>query len=257
MRASTRRASAKDTDLLNEATESDPGSNGARVNYWRGSPQVRCARLPKPTGQSWGLNRGNTRADYHGPPRRWTCHGEGGANFDPAGKSEDGPADLGRLLGSRRNGSVVELNHATWSAFLSLTAYQALAALHYGYGSTSRLSLVGRLHSREPRTQTLAKSWPHGFNWAPDDDRYVTGGPPTTIARWGSKRSHPLCHLSVFAGIYARNLLFRLFGGKSATLSIKSLISQDIAARQWRGSHRSPYFAREIKIHQKMSTKIP
>jgi hypothetical protein len=57
------------------------------------------------------------------PPALDLSWGGVGANFDPAGKSEDGPADLGRLLGSRRNGSVVELNHATWSAFLSLTAY--------------------------------------------------------------------------------------------------------------------------------------
>jgi hypothetical protein len=64
-----------------------------------------------------------------------------------------------------------------------------------------------------------------------------------------------MCHLSVFAGIYARNLLFRLFGGKSATLCIKSLISHDITARQSRRSPSSPYFACEIKIHQKMSTK--
>jgi hypothetical protein len=56
--------------------------------------------------------------------------------------------------------------------------------------------------------------------------------------------------------IYARNLLFRLLAGTApAKLCIKSLISHDIAARQWRRSHPSPYFAREIKIHQKMSTK--
>jgi hypothetical protein len=29
-----------------------------------------------------------------------------------------------------------------------------------------------------------------------------------------------MCHLSVFAGIYTRNLLFRLFGGKSAVSSL-------------------------------------
>jgi hypothetical protein len=37
------------------------------------------------------------------------------------------------------------------------------------------------------------------------------------------------------------------------TMRIKSLISHDITAPQWRRSHPSPYFACEIKIHQKMS----
>jgi hypothetical protein len=47
-----------------------------------------------------------------------------------------------------------------------------------------------------------------------------------------------------------------MFGEKSVKLCIKSLISHDIAERQWYRSHPSPYFTREIKIHQKMSTKI-
>jgi hypothetical protein len=49
---------------------------------------------------------------------------------------------------------------------------------------------------------------------------------------------------------------FELFGGQlhPAKLCIKALISHDIAARQWRGSHLYPYLAREMKIHQKMST---
>jgi hypothetical protein len=70
------------------------------------------------------------------------------------------------------------------------------------------------------------------------------------IARPGGEAIPP----AVPSKCFRRNicaLLFRLFGGKSATLCIKLLISHDIAARQWRGSYPSPYFAREIKISPK------
>jgi hypothetical protein len=74
-------------------------------------------------------------------------------------------------------------------------------------------------------------------------------GPPSKAAGVGVQRvvGNRNC-----AGSGRRKICF---GVKSVTLCIKSLISHDIAARQWHGSHLSPYFASEIKIHQKMSTK--
>jgi hypothetical protein len=62
----------------------------------------------------------------------------------------------------------------------------------------------------------------------------------------------------VFPLEYMRAIFcFDCFAGTaSAKLFIKSLISHDIAARQWRDSNPSPYFACEIKIRQKMSTKV-
>jgi hypothetical protein len=59
-------------------------------------------------------------------------------------------------------------------------------------------------------------------------------GAPTTIARRGSKRSHPLCHLEYMRAIYCSIVWRKLH---PPNYRIKPLISHDIAARQWRRSH--------------------
>jgi hypothetical protein len=59
-----------------------------------------------------------------------------------------------------------------------------------------------------------------------------------------------MCHLSVFVC-----LLFRLLGGKSAKLCIKSLISHDIAAQQWCGSHPSPYGGQDKRFRGRQADR--
>jgi hypothetical protein len=68
-----------------------------------------------------------------------------------------------------------------------------------------------------------------------------------------TNKNGPPCGPSFCA--ISSSIMAEEFGGKSAALCIKSLISHHIAARQRHRSHPSPDFAREIEIHQKMSIK--